>query len=52
MELAEEPELEVVKFHSDGTDYLKSEDGTLFDVESHEPVATWDAKECRVVSLE
>ena len=50
--MAEEPELEVAKFHSDGTDYLKSEDGTLFDVESHEPVATWDAKECRVVSLE
>lgn len=52
MEMAEEPELEVVKFHSDGTDYLKAEDGTLFDVESHEPVARWDADECKVVPLE
>lgn len=52
MEMAEEPELEVVKFHSEGTDYLKAEDGTLFDVESHEPVGTWDAKECNVVALE
>ena len=44
-----EEELAVIEFTHNGVKYLKAEDNTLYDVESHDEVGLWDPKKKIVI---
>lgn len=50
-ELEEEAPLEVVVFEHDGTQYLRSKAGVVFDMETEEELGKWDEGQQRIVAL-